>query len=388
MQFFSKLSQKQIIGLFAGLFVIFVISILAFVQLTGNQKSAQQNNLSNSSTNSNQNPTNNSVIYNSQSSVSPNSNSAISSQENVSNPTSSVQNSNISIENNPEKHYFKGKIADLPIKIILEYYSYRGNYILNGGKYLYEKQGKIIDLKVNYTCGQDDCRGYLNEFVDNSKTGFFIITSAETRGFYGDNINGTWTNPENTVKLPFSLEKVEKFNLEDFLVKKESFADLKKDNLSVEDRKLWYQKLQWTKMCEDNSSDFEILGDTSGQMEFSNFSDTEFLVDINCNCGAYQCWHNLVYYDEKNDVSKLLEFDSYNDDGNKIKKNLLTLPSFDPKAKTIETLNKYAGHGGCGYSENYEWQNNLKNFELVKFTQNSDCNNPVGEDKWKVIYQK
>ena len=44
MPFFSKLSQKQIIGLFAGLFVVFCLSILAFVQLTGNQKSSQQNN--------------------------------------------------------------------------------------------------------------------------------------------------------------------------------------------------------------------------------------------------------------------------------------------------------------------------------------------------------
>lgn len=296
-----------------------------------------------------------------------------------------------------EKWYFKGNIDKKPIRMVLNYSCISmpicHEQVITGN-YIYENVSKN-KLQLNCTflgagIAKFECQE--TEIIDSDNLGQTSKTtgiwSRKTAPSNADKITGTWSNPDKTKTLPFSLEKTEEFNLENFLVKKESLTDLKKDNISIEDRKLWYQKLKWSRECEDNSSDFEILGDRSGQMEFLNLSNTELLVDINCNCGAYQCWHNLVYYDEKNDVSKLLEFDSYNDDGNKIKKNLLTLPSFDPKAKTIETLNKYTGHGGCGYAGDYKWNNSLKKFELTEFRQNTDCNDINKMKNWKVIYQK
>jgi hypothetical protein len=84
------------------------------------------------SSSSNQNLANSSLV------------SSFSSQNSSSFSNSQSQNtvSIISSEDIPEKFYYKGKIGDLPIRMILEYYFYRGNYGLAHGKYLYEKKVK------------------------------------------------------------------------------------------------------------------------------------------------------------------------------------------------------------------------------------------------------
>ena len=421
MPFFSKLSQKQIIGLFAGLFVIFVISILTFVQLTGNQKSSQQNNSSansdksvsfsssNSSTNSNSNYSNNSNSVANSGNLSNQSSNFINNSNNSSNsnstssenqnPTKSINSSNKNGENGNSNQnlYFKGKIGDKNIRVIFEvnigFADKRlqetgivPSIVYAEGKYIYEGISKsVIDLNCEFYLGGLNINT-CTEIVDNKKTGFWYFGGNDKTGFWNQQFVSNTEKEPNSVKI--ELVKIEPFKIEDFLVKSGSLTNLKKNNISVEDRKLWYQKLKWTQSCEDNSSDFEILGDTSGQMKFLNLSDTEFLVNIKCNCGAYQCWNNLVYYDEKNDISKLLEFDSYKENGDKTKTNLLTSLGFDLITKKLESFNKYAGHGGCGYKGNYKWNDTLKSFELTDFKQNSDCNNIDKMKNWKIIYQK
>ena len=170
------------------------------------------------------------------------------------------------------------------------------------------------------------------------------------------------------------------------LINSQGSTSLKKDSISVEDRKFWYQKLKWSEMCEDRFS-WRSDENESG-VKFLNLSDTEFLVEISCGYGPYQRWSNFVYYDEKNDISKLLEFDSYDEKSNKIKIDILTSAGFDSKTKTFRTWNKYVGHGGCGYIGDYKWDNDLKSFELTEFRQYTDCEKPIGDSNWKVIYQK
>lgn len=58
------------------------------------------------------------------------------------------------------------------------------------------------------------------------------------------------------------------------------------------------------------------------------------------------------------------------------------------KSRKDRTFNKYAGHGGCGYVGDYDWNEILKNFELSKFVKNSDCNKLVETSKWQIIYQR
>jgi hypothetical protein len=36
----------------------------------------------------------------------------------------------------------------------------------------------------------------------------------------------------------------------------------------------------------------------------------------------------------------------------------------------------------------YKWDNDLKSFELTEFRQYTDCEKPIGDSNWKVIYQK
>lgn len=88
------------------------------------------------------------------------------------------------------------------------------------GNYLYEnKSSKLIEITCGlYTAGYatEGC----SEKLDGKETGFWN--------------QDTWTNSENTVKLPFNLEKVEKFNLENFLVKSANAGDYSYDKAELE----------------------------------------------------------------------------------------------------------------------------------------------------------
>ena len=297
---------------------------------------------------------------------------------------------------------YKGKIGDLPIRMILEYYFYRGNYGLAHGKYLYEKQGKTIDLKLNYACGQDNCSGYLDEFVDSSKTGFFIITSGETRGFYGDNMIGNWSNPDKTTTLPFTLEKVDEFKLEDFMKKDSGSNEVIKVN--YEDRVKWQQKLGWDEECER----FDFYDFTIGKGKYrkeSNYGgvtvypidNEKSLVSVFCQLGPYWSSEKLFYYDQNSGEKieqkfKVLEYDT------KIQKETWqeqtdihgSYPTFDPKTKTLSTVHR-SGIPYCGDKE-YFYEFYDKNFKL-KTVKQRDCGtkNEVTQENinnFKTIYQK
>ena len=93
--------------------------------------------------------------------------STISSQETTSNSSSSLPNSANSqdTENTPVKYYFKGKIGDLPIRMVLyNFYDEKEN-----GFYFYENQGKLINLKVIKT----DFDSSFEESFEGKKTGEF-----------------------------------------------------------------------------------------------------------------------------------------------------------------------------------------------------------------------
>ena len=330
-------------------------------------------------------------------------------------------NSDSSQNSNSQNLYFKGKIGDSPIRMVLKISS--NNSIITDsafvnwytGSYIYENKS---NEKIILVCGiirseqvaKLDSNHQFNgvgtkfkefkcdesviksEMRTGSMQGIIHATGSFADESFDNQFSGTWSNADKTVNLPFSLEKVYEFNLENYYARKmiDIKDTLRKKNMSAQDRKQLYQRLKWAGECEDDFGQ-GIVGDKGeyeGNVKVFNFSDTELLINASCGCGAYQCWSNLVYYDEKNDISKLLEFDSYKENSDKTKKNLLTSAGFDPITKKLETYNKYAGHGGCGYTENYNWNNNLKNFKLSKFVQNSDCDNPVGTDKWKMIYQK
>jgi len=236
-----KLTTKKIYGIFGIATILFLIISFLVAQNIQNygKNSTAPSNLAN---NSSQNSSNNSANPNSKSSLSQNSQNSqsenLSNSQNSSNKTgeinqnsSQIQNNDLTIPGATEKRYFKGSINKKPIKMVLNY-SCTSTPICHEqtikGNYIYENISKD-KLQLNCTflgagiakfeCQESEISDSNNLGQTSKTTG---IWSGETSPSDMDKISGTWTNSENTVKLPFSLEGIGEFNLEDFLVKSDS----------------------------------------------------------------------------------------------------------------------------------------------------------------------
>ena len=246
-QFLAKLSSKQIYGIFAFATVLFVIIGFVVAQNIQNygKNSNSQANSQNSNSNSSSNSSNDSK-KSSQNSVSNSNNSSNSNANSVLN-NSQNQNStaNSASKENPQSNSvaknqtqagiqkFVGKIGNSEIEMNLNFGTSKNqngtiSYDNITGSYSYKSQNKPINLKSNYSISGSGNYGgwYFEEFVESQKTGTF--ETVEGSGFNStipektSKIEGTWSNSDKTVKLPFSLEKVEEFKLDDFLKKEDS----------------------------------------------------------------------------------------------------------------------------------------------------------------------
>ena len=247
-QFLAKLSSKQIYGIFAfatALFVIIGFVVAQNIQNYGKNSSSQTNSSSNSSSNSATNSSNDSK----KSSQNSNSNSNNSSNSNANSVLNNSQNQNSTANSaskeNPQSNSvaknqtqagiqkFVGKIGNSEIEMNLNFGTSKNqngtiSYDNITGSYSYKSQNKPINLKGNYSISGSGNYGgwYFEEFVESQKTGTF--ETVEGSGFNStipektSKIEGTWSNPDKTIKLPFSLEKVEEFKLDDFLRKGDS----------------------------------------------------------------------------------------------------------------------------------------------------------------------
>ena len=192
-QFLAKLSSKQIYGILGISTILFVIIGFVVAQNIQNYGKNSVNSQANSQ------PENPAKSLNSS-----NKNGEI-------NPNSQNQDS----DKNLQKRYFKGKIDNLPIRMILNFpcsepACWPDNF---SGEYIYEYVS-TYPLKIKSKNARSIS---FTEYNKDLETGYFLQENVN------DNtrkITGTWSNLDKTVKLPFSLEKAEEFRLEDFLVTK------------------------------------------------------------------------------------------------------------------------------------------------------------------------
>ena len=124
-QFLAKLSSKQIYGIFAFATVLFVIIgfvVAQNIQNYGKNSASFQTNSQSSNTNSATNSSND-FKKSSQNSVSNSNLNANSSSSESQNPyfiNNSKNSQSQDSDQNLQKRYFKGKIGDLPIRMVLE----------------------------------------------------------------------------------------------------------------------------------------------------------------------------------------------------------------------------------------------------------------------------
>ena len=125
----------------------------------------------------------------------------------------------------------------------------------------------------------------------------------------------------------------------------EERAELKKDIVSVEGRRLWHQVFQWPDSCEEGHS-FD-----GSMMDFFSLREGVSLVEVTCLMGAYQGAYRYYVYDETKEPAKATALLSRRGmpekllDGKYVSEEsteLVGTPEFDPKTKELGVLTKGA----------------------------------------------
>lgn len=426
MQFFSKLSQKQILTIFTCLFATFLILVFLVFQLINSQKSglsadSKQNNsnssiLDSSSISANSNNFSNSV-FSSNSSLTSNSsdNSSLPNSQTNSNSNSNPNFSNsesknlilnssnfTNSQNDSEKitkfgSNFLGKIGNSSIKMTIDKIEQRHvsgqTYFetLIFGSYSYNSQNKPIELRGKYDHGNQLGSIILEEFVDNIKTGEFSTAGNPNSTFLNTDfyenkfskIEGTWTNAKSGEKL-------------DFYVVRDS-SDTKVE---------WYydkQPILLSKTCQESWKNFG--NETKNQNVVVNFGNGEKIVSKSCGgMGAYQGTYNYNFI-SSNGERKLLNFPYFDKVSKTIKKDQTDkcMRSFEWVDKKLTIYCAGRGLNDCGSEDIYKWDSAQKEFELITAKYQEECilNKPENQNKtekeqqeilknlkFPVVYQK
>jgi len=116
-------------------------------------------------------------------------------------------------------------------------------------------------------------------------------------------------------------------------------------------------------------------------------NNQEKLVIIHCYQGAYQGGSNFLIVNNNNIQPLYLTDFEQDQNGEIIEKQEMFRTGFveyNQNNQTLSIFSKYAGHGGCGTSALYQWQE--ISFELLEYRANFNCNKPFSADNWPVIY--
>lgn len=120
-----------------------------------------------------------------------------------------------------------------------------------------------------------------------------------------------------------------------------------------------------------------------------DINNQEKLVQIICYSGAYQPGSHFFLVNN-NDIQPLYFTQFIENENREIleeQENFITgLADYDQNQQTLSIFSKYAGHGGCGTSAKYQWQE--ISFELLEYKANFDCNNAISPEDWQLIYPK
>lgn len=174
-----------------------------------------------------------------------------------------------------------------------------------------------------------------------------------------------------------------------------SSNSLKKENLTLADRKKWRPILKWSDECEQPFQNINYGADYSG-LTFYELTSHKYLIEVVCYLGAYQGVSNYFFLDESKSPprAELLTFKKYYyDDSSKLMATTTEdLPGgqFVSSTKKLIILNKYRGPGDCGTYSVYSFP--LFYPELAEFRAQPICDEYVSPDatiippsKWPLI---
>jgi len=156
----------------------------------------------------------------------------------------------------------------------------------------------------------------------------------------------------------------------------------------AEQRANWKNVLNWPDECDYVDP---LFLEQSGIKQYQ-INEQESLILVLCFRAAYQDNYR-VYYLHNSEVQPIKLKTLYQGVNEQIQEYFVeSFASIDPnndfatKGNKLYILSKGAGHFGCGYYAQYEWNNSSKEYELIKFKAHFDCDSPLSHEEWPIIY--
>ena len=133
--------------------------------------------------------------------------------------------------------------------------------------------------------------------------------------------------------------------------------------------------------CSDK--DFEMLKEF---IAVAPLDEHRTLYLLPCYAGAYNILSGAYAYDKRYPAEARKElFATFNDAVGWTGISLLTNANFDPKTKTITTLEKARGLSDCGAVGSYQWSE--FGFRLMRLRYWGKCDGTKMPEAWPVIYE-
>ncbi len=123
---------------------------------------------------------------------------------------------------------------------------------------------------------------------------------------------------------------------------------------SINERAGWFDRVGWSQECEEWFTDWNKLNNEKKcLMSFFPLGDNEYLVEVTCGCGPYQCSYSYFHLDEGTDPPEIAPLEISQLEMAEGKYKIVPSPMisglsyFNAKDKTLFINTRHRGMGDC-----------------------------------------
>lgn len=153
-------------------------------------------------------------------------------------------------------------------------------------------------------------------------------------------------------------------------------------------RDAWQKKLVWDDLCKD--VDIDLYDD--GVYEYK-LDDAYSIVLLLCRVGGTSNTYYLYHYNHDTESADRLEIDMYEASGSSTTQkakydrfaSVEDYADFETTGKTLKIHDHSNGLDTCGVEGDYEWNDELNNYDLESFKGNLFCETLTEEEDWPVL---
>ncbi len=155
----------------------------------------------------------------------------------------------------------------------------------------------------------------------------------------------------------------------------------------VVERKMWEDVLGWEN-C--RTVDADLYGPGVYEYELAN---NDSILLVLCRVGGTSNTYRVYHYDKTVQEASRLEIDLYEayPGGTRMAKyetfaSIEDYSDFSTTGTSLRIHDRSNGLTTCGIDGTYEWNDGIKNYEIKSFKGNLNCDEPIEEENWPVLY--